>query len=85
MEWIDAVAALTAMRHCGGLVTTYAIETGIRRAIKHAYLICVHVVNDGKLIPVKYGIEVETLFEKAEWEGVVRHNAARKQRIINGY
>lgn len=116
MEWIDEVAALTAMRHCGGLVTTCAvdnlrfkygayineiivligkityvgntsmevrvdtyvedIETGIRRAINHAYLICVHVDNDGKPIPVKYGLEVETLSEKAEWEGAVRHNAA---------
>ena len=25
MEWIDEVAALTAMRHCGGLVTTCAL------------------------------------------------------------
>ena len=88
MAWIDEVAALTAMRHCGGLVTTCAvdtlrfkygaylnevivligkvtyvgntsmevrvdtyvenIETGIRRAINHAYLTCVHVDEDGK-------------------------------------
>ncbi|MDE6781915.1 MAG: acyl-CoA thioesterase [Ruminococcus sp.] len=125
MEWIDEVAALTAMRHCGGLVTTCAvdnlrfkygaylneiivligkmtyvgnssmevrvdtyvedIETGIRRAINHAYLICVHVDNDGKPIPVKYGLEVETLSEKAEWEGAVRRSAARKQRFSDGY
>ena len=26
MEWIDEVAALTAMRHCGGLVTTCAVD-----------------------------------------------------------
>ena len=125
MEWIDEVAALTAMRHCGVLVTTCAvdnlrfkygayineiivligkmtyvgnssmevrvdtyvedIETGIRRVINHAYLICVHVDNDGKPIPVKYGLEVETLSEKAEWEGSVRRNAARKQRFSDGY
>ncbi len=125
MEWIDEVAALTAMRHCGGLVTTCAvdnlrfkygayineiivligkitcvgntsmevrvdtyvedIETGIRRAINHAYLICVHVDNDGKPIPVKYGLEVETLSEKAEWEGAVKRNFARKQRFSDGY
>ena len=123
MEWIDEVAALTAMRHCGGLVTTCAvdnlrfkygayineiivqityvgntsmevrvdtyyvedIETGIRRAINHAYLIRVHVDNDGKPIPVKYGLEVETLSEKAEWEGAIRRNAARKQRFSDGY
>ncbi|MDE6788841.1 MAG: hypothetical protein K2J47_05905 [Ruminococcus sp.] len=48
-------------------------------------LICVHVDNDGRPIPVKYGLEVETLSEKAEWEGAVRRNAARKQRFSDGY
>ncbi|MCM1133748.1 MAG: acyl-CoA thioesterase [Ruminococcus flavefaciens] len=125
MEWIDEVAALTAMRHCGGLVTTCAvdnlrfkygayineiivligkityvgntsmevrvdtyvedIETGIRRAINHAYLICVHVDEDGKPIPVKYGLEVKTLSEQAEWEGAIKRNAVRKQRTNDGY
>ena len=27
MEWIDEIAALTAMRHCGGLVTTCSVDT----------------------------------------------------------
>lgn len=125
MEWIDEVAALTAMRHCGGLVTTCAvdnlrfkygayinevivligkityvgntsmevrvdtyvenIETGIRRAINHAYLICVHVDDNGRPIPVKYGLEVETLSERAEWEGAEKRNIARKQRFNDGY
>lgn len=125
MEWIDEVAALTAMRHCGGLVTTCAvdnlrfkygayineiivligkityvgntsmevrvdtyvenIETGIRRAINHAYLICVHVDENGKPIPIKYGLEVKTLSEQAEWEGAIKRNAVRKQRTNDGY
>lgn len=125
MEWIDEIAALTAMRHCGGLVTTCAvdnlrfkygayinevivligkvtyvgntsmeirvdtyvenIETGIRRAINHAYLICVHVDDNGNPMPVKYGLEVETLSEKAEWEGALKRNIARKQRFNDGY
>ena len=125
MEWIDEVAALTAMRHCGGLVTTCAvdnlrfkygayinevivligkvtyvgntsmevrvdtyvesIETGIRRAINHAYLICVHVDNNGKPTPVKYGLDIGTLSEKAEWEGAKKRNIARKQRFDDGY
>lgn len=125
MEWIDEVAALTAMRHCGGLVTTCAVdnlrfkygayineiivligkityagntsmevrvdtyvkdlETGIRRVINHAYLICVHVDDNGKPIPVKYGLEVETLSEKAEWEGAIKRNVVRKQRTNDGY
>lgn len=125
MEWIDEVAALTAMRHCGGLVTTCAvdnlrfkygayinevivligkityvgntsmevrvdtyvenIDTGIRRAINHAYLICVHVDENGKPLPVKYGLELETISEKAEWEGAVKRSTARKQRFNDGY
>lgn len=125
MEWIDEVAALTAMRHCGGLVTTCAvdnlrfkygayinevivligkityvgntsmevrvdtyvenIDTGIRRAINHAYLICVHVDENGKPLPVKYGLELETISEKAEWEGAVKRSKARKQRFNDGY
>ncbi len=125
MEWIDEVAALTAMRHCGGLVTTCAvdnlrfkygayinevivligkvtyvgntsmeirvdtyvenIETGIRRAINHAYLICVHVDDNGKPVPVKYGLELETLSDKAEWDGGMKRNANRKQRFNDGY
>lgn len=125
MAWIDEIAALTAMRHCGGLVTTCAvdnlrfkygayigevivligkvtyvgntsmevrvdtyvenIETGIRRAINHAYLICVHVDDNGNPMPVKYGLEVETLSEKAEWEGALKRNIARKQRFNDGY
>ncbi len=125
MEWIDEVAALTAMRHCGGLVTTCAvdnlrfkygayinevivligkityvgntsmevrvdtyvenIDTGIRRAINHAYLICVHVDENGKPLPVKYGLEIETISEKAEWEGAVKRSKARKQRFNDGY
>lgn len=125
MEWIDEIAALTAMRHCGGLVTTCAvdnlrfkygayinevivligkvtyvgntsmevrvdtyvenIETGIRRAINHAYLICVHVDENGKPIPVRYGLELETLSEQAEWEGGIKRNAVRKQRSNDGY
>lgn len=125
MEWIDEIAALTAMRHCGGLVTTCAvdnlrfkygasinevivmigkityvgntsmevrvdtyvenIETGIRRAINHAYLICVHVDESGKPVPVKYGLDLETLSEKAEWEGAIKRNTARKRRVNDGY
>lgn len=116
---------MTAMRHCGGLVTTCAVdnlrfkygayineiivligkityagntsmevrvdtyvkdlETGIRRVINHAYLICVHVDDNGKPIPVKYGLEVETLSEKAEWEGAIKRNVVRKQRTNDGY
>ena len=68
-------------------VDTYVenIETGIRRAINHAYLTCVHVDEDGKPLPIKYGLEVNTLSEQAEWEGGIKRNATRKHRTDNGY
>ena len=105
MEWIDEVAALTAMRHCGGLVTTCAVdslvfkhgaklnqvvvltgkvtyvgntslelrvdtyveevETGERFAINHAYLILVHVNDDGE--PVS-----STEFDQISTEAILK-------------
>ena len=107
MAWIDEVAALTAMRHCGGLVTTCAVDT--LRFKYGAYLnevivligkvtyvgntsmevrVDTYVENideDGKPLPIKYGLEVNTLSEQAEWEGGIKRNAARKHRTDNGY
>ena len=120
MEWIDEVAALTAMRHCGGLVTTCAvdnlvfkhgaklnqvvvlkgrvtyvgntslevrvdtfveeIETGERFAINHAYLICVHVDDDGVPQPIRFGIDIQSESEQAEWDGALNRAKSRKER-----
>ena len=120
MEWIDEVAALTAMRHCGGLVTTCAVDnlvfkhgaklnqvvvligkvtyvgntslevrvntfveelaTGERRAINHAYLICVHIDKNGKPIPIKFGLDIQSKDEHLEWDGAVERAKSRKER-----
>lgn len=120
MEWIDEVAALTAMRHCGGLVTTCAVdnlvfkhgaklnqvvvlkgrvtyvgntsievrvdtfveelETGEHFAINHAYLICVHVDEDGVPIPIRYGLDIRTEAEQAEWDSALKRAKSRKER-----
>lgn len=120
MEWIDEVAALTAMRHCGGLVTTCAVDnlvfkhgaklnqivvltgkvtyvgntslevrvdtfveelvTGKRKAINHAYLICVHVDNNGNPVPIKYGLAAQSEDEQIEWNGAVARAKSRKER-----
>jgi acyl-CoA hydrolase len=120
MEWIDEVGALTAMRHCGGLVTTCAVDhlvfrhgaklndvvvlkgmvtyvgntsmevrvdtfveeiaTGARFLINHAYLIFVHVDENGKPIPIRYGLDIQSHREQAEWDGAVRRAEIRKER-----
>ena len=120
MEWIDETAALAAMRHCGGLVTTCAVDnlvfkhgatlnqvvvlkskvtyvgntsievkvdtfveepdSGDHFAINHAYLVFVHVDEDGKPIPIRYGIRIETESEQQEWDNAVIRAAIRKER-----
>ena len=120
MEWIDEVAALTAMRHCSGLVTTCAVDnlvfkhgakinqvvvlkgrityvgntsvevrvdtyleelvTGERFAINHAYLICVHINDDGRPLPIRYGLDIQTEQEQAEWDGAIARAKSRKER-----
>lgn len=120
MEWIDEVAALTAMRHCGGLVTTCAVdslvfkhgaklnqvvvltgkvtyvgntslevrvdtyveevESGGRFAINHAYLILVHVNNEGLPTPIRYGIDIQSESEQAEWYSALIRAKSRKER-----
>lgn len=68
-------------------VDTYVEEkdTGIRRAINHAYLTCVHVDSDGRPEPIDYGLEPLTITELAEWEGAQKRRAIRKQRSSEGF
>lgn len=120
MEWIDETAALAAMRHCGGLVTTCAVdqlvfehgamlnqvvvlksrvtyvgntslevkvdtfveelETGDHFSINHAYLVFVHIDDNGQPVPIRYGIEIESESEQAEWDNALIRSALRKER-----
>ena len=120
MEWIDETGALAAMRHCGGLVTTCAVDqlvfehgatlnqvvvlksrvtyvgntslevrvdtfvedlaTGDRFSINHAYLVFVHVDENGKPIPIRYGLKIETESEQLEWDNSLIRSTLRKER-----
>lgn len=60
-------------------------DTGVRRAINHAYLTCVHVDDNGRPKPIEYGLAVETITETAEWEGAQKRIAIRKQRRAEGF
>ena len=68
-------------------VDSYVEEkhTGLRRAINHAYLTCVHVDDEGRPLPIEYGLEPVGLTEKAEWEGAQRRIAIRKHRTAEGF
>ena len=95
MEWIDEVAALTAMRHCGGLVTTCAVDSLVFKhgaklnqvvvltgkvTYVHAYLILVHVNNDGDPTPIRYGLDLQSESEQAEWDSALIRAKSRKER-----
>lgn len=120
MEWIDEVAALAAMRHCEGLVTTCAVDhlvfkhgahlnqvvvlqsrvtyvgntsmevrvdtfvedvtTGDRQLINRAYLIFVHVDEQGTPIPIRYGLELTSHAEQREWDAAAKRAESRRER-----
>ena len=60
-------------------------NSGLRRAINHAYLTCVHVDEQGRPAPIDYGLEPVGITEQAEWEGAQRRIAVRKQRRAEGF
>ncbi|MCR5542175.1 MAG: acyl-CoA thioesterase [Ruminococcus sp.] len=68
-------------------VDTYVEDkgSGIRRAINHAYLTCVHVDEEGRPKPIEYGIIPEGITEQAEYEGARKRIAIRKQRTAEGF
>ena len=68
-------------------VDTYAEEkaSGIRTAINHAYLTLVHVDDEGRPQPIRYGLKPETLNEQIEWEGAVKRKEIRKHRSMEGF
>ncbi len=60
-------------------------ETGMRRVINRAYFTEVHVNEEGRPIPLKFGLKPETESEKAEWEGAKRRLEVRRQRRVEGF
>lgn len=67
-------------------VDTYVEEFGgVRRPINRAYLTMVSLDQDGKPAPIRYGIEVNTVEQQAEWEGALKRIELRKTRRAEGY
>lgn len=68
-------------------VDTYVedIATGLRRPINRAYLTEVCIDENGKPIPVEYGLKPETPGEVADYEGAIRRIEMRKKRRQEGY
>ena len=60
-------------------------DTGIRHPINRAYYTEVCVDENGKPTPVRYGLELVTEAEKAEWEGAQKRIEIRKKRRNEGF
>lgn len=60
-------------------------STGLRHMINHAYLTEVHVDEDGRPVPVPYGLFLENEMEQLEWEGAKKRKEIRRERRIEGY
>ena len=88
----DIVVLVARMTHVGRTsmevrVDTYVEdrESGMRYVINRAYLTEVCVDESGKPVPVKYGLELLTETEKAEYEGAEKRIENRKARRSEGY
>ena len=60
-------------------------DTGVRHPINRAYFTEVCVDENGKPTPVRYGLELLTEAERAEWEGAQKRIEVRKKRRSEGF
>ena len=60
-------------------------ETGLRRVINRAYFTEVHVDEKGKPQKVRFGLDLQSESDKAEWEGALRRRQMRKIRRAEGF
>ncbi len=61
------------------------IKTGMRYTMNRAYFTEVATDEDGRPVPIRYGLRLETEAQKAEWEGALRRKEMMKQRRTEGY
>jgi acyl-CoA hydrolase len=88
-EIVVLIAKVTYVGHTSVevRVDTYVedVESGVRRPINRAYLTEVCIDENGRPVPVEYGLTPETPGEEAEYEGAKRRIALRKTRRQEGY
>lgn len=88
-EIVVLIAKVTYVGHTSVevRVDTYVedVESGVRRPINRAYLTEVCIDENGRPVPVEYGLTPETPGEEAEYEGAKRRITLRKTRRQEGY
>ena len=71
---------------CEVRVDSYVEDAeGFRRVINRAFLTYVAVDEDGKPVPIPYGLDVKTVSEEARWDGALLRRENRKSRSDMGF
>lgn len=60
-------------------------KDGFRREINRAFLTYVAISDEGKPIPIPYGLDIQTISEKARWDGALLRRMNRNSRKEMGY
>ena len=60
-------------------------KEGYRHTINRAYLTYVAIDDNGTPIPIPYGLEINTVAEKARWDGAILRRDYRKNRQHMGF
>ena len=60
-------------------------KEGFRRVINRAFLTFVAIDKNGKPVPIPYGLEVNSVSEKARWDGALLRRENRLSRKTIGF
>ena len=60
-------------------------KEGLRHIINRAFLTYVAIDEKGRPLPIPYGLEVNTVAEKARWDGAILRRDYRKNRQNMGF
>ena len=87
----DRLVLLGRMTYVGNTSCEVRVDTfiedreGFRHIINRAFLTYVAIDEAGRPLPIPYGLEVNTVAEKARWDGALLRRSNRKSRQSDGF
>ena len=87
----DCLVLLARMTYVGRTSCEVRVDSyiedkeGLRHTINRAFLAYVAIDENGKPVPIPYGLEVNTVAEKARWDGALLRRNNRKSRKDIGF
>ena len=85
LKWIDELAGIVAIRHCGSTVTTAAIDNLQFQAPAYTgdmIVVAIDCKGRPKEVP---GLLIETQEQRTEWDAAQKRRQMRKQRRTEGF